>query len=452
MMEPDFPFQPPPAALSTAPPQAGQGAAVNRKNLSSTHKWLWATTKAEPRMLIMGMLFALQLVSLIVCIVVLVPRMLVAEAGGPAVALAAAAMALVAWFFMNVFGIKEFKQQVMSQARINELLGMTEALQSADGYNDAAMVLKSTSLELLPDLGGALYVFNNSRDRLDLIGSWNLPEDFSLAESLLPSNCWTLKRGKHHINRPGTSRLRCSHHTGALAALEVPMIARGTVYGLLLFAQDDHPDIERQLSGIAWLAHAMAEAMSLTLSNISLQEKLRTQSLRDPLTGLYNRRYMEDALERYASLAERTGCSTSVLMVDLDNFKRLNDEHGHAKGDAVLRDVASQLVSALRPSDVVCRYGGEELVVIMPNCGIEDAEIKAEMLRDRIQGLSEAHGFAISASFGLASVPETAVGPVDVIPRADAALYAAKQAGKNCVMKAERRAKGDDNQPRLAIG
>ena len=90
----------------------------------------------------------------------------------------------------------------------------------------------------------------------------------------------------------------------------------------------------------------MADAMSLALSNISLRDKLRTQSLRDPLTGLFNRRYMEDALERFISLGERSGNPTSVLMIDLDNFKRLNDEQGHAFGDAVLRDAAAQIVVA----------------------------------------------------------------------------------------------------------
>ena len=200
------------------------------------------------------------------------------------------------------------------------------------------------------------------------------------------------------------------------------------------------------------LGRALADSMSLALSNIALREKLRTQSLRDPLTGLYNRRYMEDALERYVSLAERTGAATSVVMIDLDNFKQLNDVHGHAKGDAVLRDVAAQLVGALRPSDVVSRYGGEELVVILPGCGAEDAYEKAEIMRSRIESLSESHGCPISASFGVASVPETSTGAMDVIPMADAALYVAKQSGKNRVCSAERRASREEAQPRLAVG
>nr|WP_277350594.1 GGDEF domain-containing protein [Novosphingobium olei] len=192
--------------------------------------------------------------------------------------------------------------------------------------------------------------------------------------------------------------------------------------------------------------------MSLALSNIALREKLRTQSLRDPLTGLYNRRYMEDALERFVSLGARGGGSTAVIMLDLDNFKHLNDEHGHAKGDAVLRDVAAQMVGALRPTDVLCRYGGEELLAILPDCSLEDAADKAELLRERIELLSEVHACAISASLGVAAVPEAATTASDVVPIADAALYAAKKSGKNRVVCAERRAGREGNAtPRLAV-
>jgi len=332
--------------------------------------------------------------------------------------------------------------------QVEELFAMTDMLQAAEDHVDAGAVLMATALRLLPQFGGALYVFNNSRDRLDLAKSWN-DEGFRPSEALLPGNCWALKRGKPHINDPTSGTLCCMHHIGNAATIEVPMMARGQVHGLLMLAIEAD-NAMHQLRAMRRLARAMADSMSLALSNIALREKLRTQSLRDPLTGLYNRRYMEDALDRYVNLAERTGNSTAVVMIDLDNFKRLNDEHGHAKGDAVLRDVAAQLVGGLRPSDVVARYGGEELMVILPGCTLEGASMKAESLRARIEGLSEVHGTAISASFGIAAVPETSTSPADVVPMADAALYLAKQAGKNCIRIAERRA-GRDDQLRLAV-
>jgi diguanylate cyclase (GGDEF)-like protein len=309
----------------------------------------------------------------------------------------------------------------------------------------------ATALRLLPNFGGALYVFNNSRDRLDLAKSWNCSDGFHPGETLLPGNCWALKRGKPHINDPATGTLCCMHHIGQAATIEVPMMARGQVHGLITLAVEADDAME-QLKAVRRLARAMADSMSLALSNIALREKLRTQSLRDPLTGLYNRRYMEDALERYVSLAERTGTSTSVIMIDLDNFKRLNDEHGHAKGDAVQRDVAAQLVGGLRPSDVVCRYGGEELLVILPDCGMDDAKIKAEALRLRVEGLSEIHEMPISVSIGIASIPATSTSVVDLVAMADAALYEAKRDGKNRVACAEKRG-GREEGPRLtALG
>ncbi|MBW8784333.1 MAG: GGDEF domain-containing protein [Novosphingobium sp.] len=338
-----------------------------------------------------------------------------------------------------------------ARQQTEELFAMTDMLQSADGYDDAAAVLMATSMRLLPGYGGALYVFNNSRDRLDLALAWNGDEQFSAPESLLPSNCWALKRGKAHVNDRGAATLCCMHHLGSVATLELPMIAKGAVYGLLILATPAEGAAER-LSGVRRIGQALGDSMSLALSNIALREKLRTQSLRDPLTGLYNRRYMEDALERFVSLGERSSTATSVIMIDLDNFKRLNDENGHAKGDAVLRDVAAQLVGALRPSDVIARYGGEELVVILPSCALDDARPKAEMLRARIEGLTEAHGVPISASFGIACVPDTSANAIDVIPMADNALYLAKQAGKNCIRVAERRSGAHEFQPRLAVG
>ncbi|MCT2398826.1 sensor domain-containing diguanylate cyclase [Novosphingobium mangrovi (ex Huang et al. 2023)] len=347
--------------------------------------------------------------------------------------------------------LRLFDEARSTSRQIEELFAMTDMLQAAENHEDAGAVLMATAQRLLPEFGGALYVFNNSRDRLDLAKAWNESERFEPAATLLPTNCWALKRGKPHINDMASGTLCCMHQIGGAATLELPMMARGQVYGLLILALDDS-DAYTGLMQVRRIARALADSMSLALSNIALREKLRTQSLRDPLTGLYNRRYMEDALERYVSLAERTGSATSVVMIDLDNFKRLNDDYGHAKGDAVLRDVASQLVGALRPSDVVARYGGEELMVILPSCGIEDATAKAEMLRMRIESLSEVHCAPVSASLGVAAVPETATSMADVIPMADAALYAAKKAGKNRVVVADKRPKGTDgNGPRLAV-
>lgn len=338
---------------------------------------------------------------------------------------------------------EQFLQTRDSREQIQELFAMTDMLQAAETYDDAGAVLMATARRLLPGYGAALYIFNNSRDRLDLARAWDMPEGYVAPEMLSPSNCWALKRGKPHINAPGDDTLCCAHHGSQIASVELPMMACGQLYGLFIITHGQSDGVFERLMEIRRLGRALADSMSLALSNISLREKLRTQSLRDPLTGLYNRRYMEDALERFVSLGSRTGGSTAVIMLDLDNFKKLNDDHGHAKGDAVLRDVAAQIVGALRPSDVVCRYGGEELVAILPDCSLEDALEKAEILRERIESLSASHECAITASLGVATVPETSTSVTDILPIADAALYAAKKAGKNRVFASEKRSGRD---------
>jgi len=324
-----------------------------------------------------------------------------------------------------------------SREQVARLFEMADVLQSAADYGDANQVLRATATELLPGYSGALYVFNNSRDRLVLSTSWGR-DGATPPEAIAPDQCWALKRGKPHLNRVDGSKLCCEHHQSDDTVLEIPMIARGEIMGLFqLFATGEHA--EARLEAITGLGSALADGMSLALANMGLREKLRNQALRDPLTGLYNRRYMEDCLQRFVRLADRENREVSVVMVDLDHFKKLNDTHGHAFGDSVLRDTAMTIVGALRETDIVCRYGGEELVVILPDCNLDRAEDKAELLRVRVAALSETHSAEISASFGVASVPYTSSGVMDLLAAADAALYRAKQGGRNCVMSAPTR-------------
>jgi len=323
-----------------------------------------------------------------------------------------------------------------SRAQVERLFEMADVLQSATDHIDANAVLKATAGDLLPDFPGALYVFNNSRDRLVLSTHWGRGAGEPLSETINPNACWALKRGKPHLNRAEGEKLCCAHHAhDGWTVLEIPMIARGEIVGLMqLFARG--ADAEARLGTVTGLGSALADGMSLALANMALREKLRNQALRDPLTGLYNRRFMEDSLQRFVRLADREQREISLLMVDLDHFKRLNDEHGHAFGDQVLRETASTLLGALRETDIVCRYGGEELVVILPDCPLERAADKAEFLRLRIEELSNTHGTEISASFGVASLPHTSQSVTDLLSAADAALYRAKQAGRNQVVKA----------------
>ncbi|WP_423065445.1 GGDEF domain-containing protein [Devosia sp. CN2-171] len=322
-----------------------------------------------------------------------------------------------------------------SREQVARLFEMADVLQSASDHSDANSVLKATAGDLVPGFSGALYVFNNSRDRLVLSTTWGRAENDALPETISPNTCWGLKRGKPHMNRGDGSKLCCAHHVGTETTLEIPMIARGEIVGLLQLFASGVSAAER-LEQVTGLGSALADGMSLALANMALREKLRNQALRDPLTGLYNRRYMEDCLQRFVRLAERENREVSLLMVDLDHFKRLNDEHGHAFGDQVLRDCALALTGSLRETDVVCRFGGEELVIILPDCPLERAADKAEVLRVRIEELSNTHGAEITASFGVASLPHSGQTVADLLSAADGALYKAKQSGRNQVAKA----------------
>ena len=340
---------------------------------------------------------------------------------------------------------------VAARRQVEHLFAMTDILQSATGYADANAVLVSTARRLLPDFGGSLYIFNNSRDRLDLSVAWssNAAERVDDAPATISSDaCWAMKRGKPHINEAGGHALRCEHAATEKVFLEIPMLARGEVYGLLQFIPAN--GVAPSLTDVTPLAIALADGMSLALSSIALREKLRNQALRDPLTGLHNRRFMEEVLERFVLQAERRGSPVGAIMIDLDHFKRLNDQHGHAIGDAVLRDVAGTLLASLRRTDVACRYGGEELLVLLPDADLAATMAKAELIRARIADLSSAHGFPISASLGVAAFPETSAQSADLLKSADAALYQAKHSGRDKVVSAAIRTGADQFRSKAA--
>ena len=322
-------------------------------------------------------------------------------------------------------------QENAATKQVEELFEMTDMLQAAESNADAAQILRATTSSLVPEFGAALYVFNVSMDRLDLVESWNEPEGFEPDQVIVPTNCWALKRGHPHVNATTPGSLCCHHATAIIRTIEIPMLAKGQTFGLLIFA-DRTNDPDTNIEGLKRVGRALADSMSLALSNISLRDSLKKQTLRDPLTGLFNRRFMDEVLEEATKDRDRDK-PTSVIMIDLDDFKKLNDEHGHSKADAVLRDVAEVISSSLRSSDTVCRYGGEELIAILPHTNLSDAGRVANILRQKVEGLSKRHDIPVTASFGVAEVPNDAARPDDVIPLADAALYEAKASGKNCV-------------------
>jgi diguanylate cyclase (GGDEF)-like protein len=229
----------------------------------------------------------------------------------------------------------------------------------------------------------------------------------------------------------------------AAALLCEPLAAQSETLGLL------HVQVRRRVAGKARAAlvadrerliTTLGEQVALALANIRLRGNLQEQSWRDPLTGLYNRRYMEETLDREARRAARDGYGLGLLMADLDNFKQLNDTYGHVVGDALLAKIGQFLAAAVRGADIACRFGGEEFVVILPKASLEDTRKRAEALRDGIKTnqLDETKGlFApVTMSVGVAAFPEHGTSVEELILAADSAMYRAKALGKDRVVVA----------------
>jgi len=186
---------------------------------------------------------------------------------------------------------------------------------------------------------------------------------------------------------------------------------------------------------------SLAEMAAMTMAGLHLRERLERQSIRDGMTGLFNRSFMEVALERELHRAARQQKDLAVMMVDIDHFKQFNDMFGHEAGDVVLREVAECLRMGVRSEDIACRFGGEEFVIILPEASMAAAMERAELLRQRVEGLDPRfHGQAlrqVTVSIGLASAQQNSSVPEELLRAADKAMYAAKHRGRNRVVQAD---------------
>lgn len=193
----------------------------------------------------------------------------------------------------------------------------------------------------------------------------------------------------------------------------------------------DHKHVERQLR----YANKRQQAQLIEIG--TLQSKLRSQAIHDPLTDLFNRRYLDETLDRELARASREGYPLCIIMMDIDHFKRLNDTHGHEAGDLVLKALAGVLLTRNRRGDFACRFGGEEFVVVMPNIALESACKRAEQLRAELNSITVPHGDAglsITISMGIACYPANGLDRESLLRAADRAMYAAKRAGRDYIL------------------
>lgn len=329
----------------------------------------------------------------------------------------------------------------------NLFIQMSDSLQLAQDEKEVTRIAINYARQFFPEESGALY--------LKRVGDWPLQKierwgqfDFK-ADYFSPDECWALRKGQLHSFEDPEKDILCPHLLNEKIpgpSLCIPLTAFGESLGVLVMTccrekrEEEKKLLEEYRAQRQWLALNFSQRLAAAIFIIRLLESLREQSIRDPLTGLYNRRFLEESLAREIFRVERTGSMIAVMMLDIDHFKQFNDIYGHDAGDVVLQEIAKVLQKSVRREDIVCRYGGEEFAIIMPVTSKETAIKRAEIILERIRHL-EIHYKGnlfrkITISIGLAFFPVNGTSGEEVLQAADAALLEAKKAGRDRLIQA----------------
>jgi diguanylate cyclase (GGDEF)-like protein/PAS domain S-box-containing protein len=335
--------------------------------------------------------------------------------------------------------VQELQQRTKEITLLSE---MGSQLQLCKNAEEAYKEIGTAAEQLFPKWSGALCVISASRTVVETVAEWGkaAPGERVFA----PDECWALRRGRPQSFQIGERTTPCRHTdlTQVAKSLCIPLMAQGEALGILNlqmmrfpgqqeFAIPPLEEAERRLAAV------LAEQVGLALGNLNLRESLRNQSICDPLTGLFNRRYMEESLEREFSRAVRNKSCVAIIMMDIDHFKRFNDSFGHQAGDALLRTLGDFLKRNTRGQDIACRFGGEEFAFVLSDSTLPGALQRAEILRQQVKQLSVEYAGqllgAISISMGVALFPDHGTTIGDVLRAADQALYSAKREGRDRV-------------------
>jgi diguanylate cyclase (GGDEF)-like protein len=332
--------------------------------------------------------------------------------------------------------VKELEVQADQMTLLNEMASMLECCAT---MQEACTVVQESSRKLFSGASFmGLYTFRASRNLVEVAASWG---NSGPSQSVFgPSACWALRRGKPHWSGATGGGISCPHLNEMEAAwhLCVPMVGQGETLGILdLGFAGPAGEATGFRHSQQQLGVAVAAQIALSLASLQLREKLRSQSIRDPLTGLFNRRFMLESLDREMIRARRKNRALSVLFIDIDHFKQFNDTFGHDAGDHVLQSFAELLNRFFRGDDVACRWGGEEFAVILPEAHSDDATARANSLRAEVKQLGLQYRgtrlASITLSIGVATFPENGSTSEDLIRIADQCLYKSKSAGRDCV-------------------
>ncbi len=337
--------------------------------------------------------------------------------------------------------VKELELRTKQTTLLNE---MGSLLACCGTVTEASAVVANSVQKLFPAApSGALYLFRSSRDILEAGVRWG--ERDLLAPTFPPDACWSLRRGQPYWSGHPVNEIACRHLAKSTTneSLCVPMVAQGNTIGVLLLEFDSATDLLFESGNETFrdshqrLAVSAASQIALSLASLQLRETLREQSIRDPLTRLFNRRFLEESLERELQLAGRKKQSIAVLFLDLDHFKRFNDTFGHDAGDIVLQSLADLFRNFFRATDICCRYGGEEFAIILPESTSEDAAVRADALRSEVKSLrlqykKQSLG-QLTLSVGVAAFPEHGSTSEELLKLADQCLYQSKARGRDVV-------------------
>ena len=331
--------------------------------------------------------------------------------------------------------VAELERQSREMELLNE---MGDILRACSTMKEAHKIIARFVSQIIPAKVGVLYVLTPLRDVAESVLAWGDP---GLAERVFsPAECWALRRGRTHCLENDNSGMICRHvhHPTPDGYMCIPLMAQSEAIGVLHLIQ---PDTVRMTEGRQRLAVAVAEHIAMTLSNLRLHETLRIQAIRDPLTGLFNRRFMEESLELEIRRTARNGRSLGIIMIDLDHFKYFNDTFGHEAGDLLLKQIGVLLQTNIRGEDIACRYGGEEFTLILPEGNSLATRQRADFYKKAIQdievnfkGMSMGH---VTASMGVAVFPDHGRTAKTLLEVADRALYRSKNDGRNRVTMSE---------------
>jgi diguanylate cyclase (GGDEF)-like protein/PAS domain S-box-containing protein len=315
-----------------------------------------------------------------------------------------------------------------------------DLLQICRTVDEAYPIIARYAQQLVPVGSGALYLMHEVDEPVENVAAWG--ETPPAEAELAVNECWALRRGRLHLVSNSAKDLNCAHLKPPLppSYLCAPLIAQGETIGLLhlRFGKGDPSRRLEDLEDSQRLSVMIAEHIALALSNLSLRDKLRSQAIRDPLTGLFNRRYMEETLDREIRRAVRHTIPVSVILFDIDHLKRVNDSYGHDAGDAALEALGNLMLKTFRGEDVPCRFGGDEFTIILPEATVSDAFRRAEQFREAFKGLEFEHEGKhfgpLTLSLGIAAYPDHGSSVERLLQIADAATYAAKAQGRDRVM------------------